>query len=264
MVTAAHRGACGRVAGMACSDRHPCHIRHGTRGHRLSSSRAGGRPPRRGRPRPPGSVVERRRRSLAEPASPSSAPLQQRGQDACGSSLVDPIGPPRARGAPLALEVGAVGGHRRPQLRDPVARRRHRLEDRRASTPMAPPSDEHLAQVPAGLGGPGPVGLVDHEARRPPRASPALAAWSESPQPGVTTTTVVSAAAATSTSTWPTPTVSTSTTGSRAPRGPAWRRARPAPGRPGGPRVAIERMNTDGSRWRGAACGPGRPGWRRR
>jgi magnesium-transporting ATPase (P-type) len=78
--------------------------------------------------------------------------------------------------------------------------------------------------------------------------SPALLAWTASPQPGLTTTTVVSAAPATSTSTCPTPTVSTTVQAN-----PAAARTRRASGAaraspPRWPRVAMERMNTPSSR----------------
>ena len=72
--------------------------------------------------------------------------------------------------------------------------------------------------------------------------TPALSAWIESPEPGISTSATVSASPATSTSLWPTPTVSKSST-SRPEAStitPASSVASATP--PRWPRVPMERM----------------------
>ena len=78
--------------------------------------------------------------------------------------------------------------------------------------------------------------------------TPALSAWIESPEPGISTSTTVSAWSMMSTSAWPTPTVSsrTSSLPLASISSAAWRVASDRP--PSEPRLAIERMNTPGSR----------------
>ena len=78
--------------------------------------------------------------------------------------------------------------------------------------------------------------------------TPALSAWTESPEPGISTSTTVSAWSMMSTSAWPTPTVSrkTSSLPLASISSAAWRVASDSP--PSDPRLAIERMNTPGSR----------------
>ena len=78
--------------------------------------------------------------------------------------------------------------------------------------------------------------------------TPALSAWIESPDPGISTSTTVSAWSMMSTSAWPTPTVSrnTSSLPEASISSAAWSVASDRP--PSDPRVAIERMNTPESR----------------
>ena len=78
--------------------------------------------------------------------------------------------------------------------------------------------------------------------------TPALSAWIESPEPGISTSTTVSAWSITSTSAWPTPTVSrkTSSLPAASISSAVWSAASARP--PSAPRVAIERMKTPGSR----------------
>ena len=78
--------------------------------------------------------------------------------------------------------------------------------------------------------------------------TPALSAWIESPEPGISARTIVSAWSTTSISPWPTPTVSSSTSSlpaaSISSAACSAASARP----PSAPRDAIERMKTPGSR----------------
>src|SRR5215211_3769907 len=78
--------------------------------------------------------------------------------------------------------------------------------------------------------------------------TPALSAWTESPEPGMRTSTTVSAWPMMSTSAWPTPTVSniTSSLPLASMSSAAWSVASLNP--PSEPRLAMERMNTPGSR----------------
>ena len=78
--------------------------------------------------------------------------------------------------------------------------------------------------------------------------TPALSAWIESPEPGISTSTIESAWSITSTSAWPTPTVSrnTSSLPEASISSAACSAASASP--PSAPRVAIERMKTPGSR----------------
>ena len=78
--------------------------------------------------------------------------------------------------------------------------------------------------------------------------TPALSAWIESPEPGMSTSTTESAWSITSTSACPTPTVSSSTSSLPAASisSAVWSAASASP--PSAPRVAIERMKTPGSR----------------
>ena len=77
---------------------------------------------------------------------------------------------------------------------------------------------------------------------------PAFSAWTESPEPGISTSTTVSAIPITSTSLWPVPTVSRKTTSlpAASSTSSAWSVASARP--PRWPRVPIERMKTPGSR----------------
>ena len=72
--------------------------------------------------------------------------------------------------------------------------------------------------------------------------TPAFSAWTESPDPGISTSTTVSAWSMMSTSAWPTPTVSTSTSSlpEASISSTAWSVASDRP--PSAPRLAIERM----------------------
>ena len=78
--------------------------------------------------------------------------------------------------------------------------------------------------------------------------TPAFSAWIESPEPGISASTIVSAWSTMSISPWPTPTVSSRTSSlpeaSISSAACSAASARP----PSEPRVAIERMNTPGSR----------------
>ena len=76
--------------------------------------------------------------------------------------------------------------------------------------------------------------------------TPALSAWIESPDPGISTSTTVSAWSMMSTSAWPTPTVSSSTRSrpEASISSAACSAASLSP--PSAPRLAIERMNTPG------------------
>src|SRR5438067_2050926 len=78
--------------------------------------------------------------------------------------------------------------------------------------------------------------------------TPALSAWIESPEPGISASTTVSAWSMMSTSAWPTPTVSryTSSLPEASISSAAWSVASDRP--PSEPRLAIERMKTPGSR----------------
>ena len=78
--------------------------------------------------------------------------------------------------------------------------------------------------------------------------TPAFSAWIESPEPGISASTIVSAWSTTSISPWPTPTVSsrTSSLPEASISSAACSAASASP--PSEPRVAIERMNTPGSR----------------
>ena len=77
---------------------------------------------------------------------------------------------------------------------------------------------------------------------------PAFNAWTESPEPGISTSSTVSAIPITSTSLWPAPTVSSRTTSlpAASSRSAACSVASASP--PRWPRVPIERMKTPGSR----------------
>ncbi len=78
--------------------------------------------------------------------------------------------------------------------------------------------------------------------------TPALSAWIESPEPGISTSTTVSAWSITSTSAWPTPTVSRNTSSLPAASISSAVCSAASASPPSAPRVAIERMNTPGSR----------------
>ena len=78
--------------------------------------------------------------------------------------------------------------------------------------------------------------------------TPALSAWIESPEPGISTSTIESAWSITSTSAWPTPTVSRNTSSLPAASISSAACSAASASPPSAPRVAIERMNTPGSR----------------
>src|SRR5262245_28938632 len=78
--------------------------------------------------------------------------------------------------------------------------------------------------------------------------TPALSAWIESPEPGISTSTTESAWSITSTSAWPTPTVSRNTSSLPAASINSAVCSAASASPPSAPRVAIERMNTPGSR----------------
>ena len=133
---------------------------HGTGRRPLSSIRAAGPPPRRGRHVP---RAGRRARPAysGDPVSSSSRPLQPWRPAPCATP-----GRPARPGARRAAR--STRGRHGARPRRPTARRPPR--------PVVPtvsmiggvqsdggPEREHLAEVPAGLGGPRPVGLVDHE-----------------------------------------------------------------------------------------------------
>ena len=94
----------------------------------------------------------------------------------------------------------------------PVAGRGRRWRRRAAASPPASVRSSIRSRSRRVSSGPGRSALLTTNTSAI-SSSPALLAWTASPQPGFTTTTVVSAAPATSTSTWPTPTVSISTHG---------------------------------------------------
>ena len=173
---------------------------------------------------------------------------------ACGAGGPSPAPSPRcagcAGGAPRACPPpGCARGARRSRLR---ARRR----PRRATPPSS---------------GPGPSSSAPARATGRSRISrtivsvsgwsflfttitsgisitPALSAWIESPEPGISASTTVSAWSMMSTSAWPTPTVSrkTSSLPAASIRSAACSVASDRP--PSEPRLAIERMKTPGSR----------------
>ena len=78
--------------------------------------------------------------------------------------------------------------------------------------------------------------------------TPALSAWIESPEPGISTSTTESAWSMTSTSAWPTPTVSRNTSSLPAASISSAVCSAASASPPSAPRVAIERMKTPGSR----------------
>ena len=84
--------------------------------------------------------------------------------------------------------------------------------------------------------------------------TPAFSAWIESPEPGISTSTIVSAWSMMSISAWPTPTVSTNTSSRPAASSSSAACNAASESPPSAPRLAIERMNTPGSR----KCSPRR------
>ena len=124
--------------------------------------------------------------------------------------LVHQVAPAALGQRPLRLDVGAVLGERVGQLLDPVVADRLGADDRHLPARAWPPSASTplISRTIVSVSG---WSALLTTITSGISITPALSAWIESPEPGISTSTTVSAWSMMSTSAWPTPTVSSST-----------------------------------------------------